>query len=261
MTTNQTASTAPKVTPKFQFGTEGFSTPVFTFGSNAATTTATTTASSPFSTFEFDVGGTIYKVSKTLLDRHPGTMLARMVSPLWNQSDDDGDDEQHLNNKPIFIERDGHRFRYVLDYMRDNGLVYLPPTVPLEAFLNELAYYGFQDSEETVKARVGSVSSFKTGYEFLETVESNLLFKREATERMLSCIDLALVCFREYKYSRSLTYTAISTSTRETASSIFVGEKYFVSDFNRYLQDLGLKMSSIEKSGNNNYKIIMEFNS
>lgn len=212
------------------------------------------------STIEFDVGGTIYKVSRSLIYRHPETMLARLASPMWNQKvDGDSDHDDTSTTKPIFIERDGHRFRYVLDYMRDNGLVFLPNTVPLEAFLNDLAYYGFQDSPEAVSVRVGSVSAHKTGYEFLEKVETTFIYKRTATERMLKCMDLALYCFRQYKDCRSLTITTnVGKEMRETASNIIAGEKYFVDDFKRCLNDLGFDMSSIEVSLNA-FKIVLEY--
>ena len=67
---------------------------------------------------KFDVGGTPYTVSKSLLEQHPDTMLCRIASEMWQKQDGEQD-------QPIFIERDGPRFRYVLDYMRD-GTVALP---------------------------------------------------------------------------------------------------------------------------------------
>jgi BTB/POZ domain len=55
----------------------------------------------------FDVGGQIYRVSKDLLTRFPNTMLYATVSDVTESNDDD----------PIFIERNGNRFQYILDYM------------------------------------------------------------------------------------------------------------------------------------------------
>ena len=40
----------------------------------------------------------------------------------------------------IFIERDGRRFRFVLDYLQD-GKVGLPITETNDAFVSELEYY------------------------------------------------------------------------------------------------------------------------
>ena len=86
------------------------------------------------STVQLDVGGTIYKVSRSLLESFPDTMLARMVSETWQKDP----------NKPIFVERDGESFRYVLHYMRD-GHVFLPITMSKDAVLKDLEYYGFDN--------------------------------------------------------------------------------------------------------------------
>lgn len=56
----------------------------------------------------------------------------------------------------MFIERDGERFRYCLDYMRDNK-VFLPPTVAKGALLLDLEYYGFENVDTTsIKSCGGS---------------------------------------------------------------------------------------------------------
>jgi hypothetical protein len=58
-------------------------------------------------TVKFNIGGLIHEVSQSVLDMHPDSMLAKSASELWKKESD------------IFIERDGARFRFVLDYMRD----------------------------------------------------------------------------------------------------------------------------------------------
>ncbi len=117
----------------------------------------------------FNVGGKIYEVSRSLLEQYPDTMLARMASDTWlpagNDSDDNGkkrkkndngsnddeggdeeeDDDDKSNKSALFIERDGDRFKFCLDYMRDGGMIGLPLTVSKEALLQDLAFYGFQD--------------------------------------------------------------------------------------------------------------------
>lgn len=84
-------------------------------------------------TVKFNVGGTKYEVSRTLIEGYPDTMLERLVSDTW-QTDPE---------KEIFIERDGLRFRYVLDYMRDKRA--FPLTVSVASVLLELEYFGFID--------------------------------------------------------------------------------------------------------------------
>jgi len=85
-------------------------------------------------TVRFNVGGKLYEVSRSLIESFPSTMLARMVSETW----------QDDSEATLFIDRDGERFRYCLDYMRD-GKVSLPLTVSKGAFLQDLDYYGFED--------------------------------------------------------------------------------------------------------------------
>ncbi len=81
-------------------------------------------------TVKLNVGGSVYEISKSLLDQYPDTMLARMVSDTWSSGRNSG------QNTCLFIERDGERSRYCLDYMRDGGIVDLPPTVSKNALLN-----------------------------------------------------------------------------------------------------------------------------
>ena len=82
----------------------------------------------------FDVGGTKYKVTRSTIDKYPNTMLSRMVSETW----------QANPTKEIFIDRDGSRFRFVLDYMRDSK-VSLPVTdTTPSGVIQELEYFGFE---------------------------------------------------------------------------------------------------------------------
>ena len=85
----------------------------------------------------FNASGTKYEVSRSLLNMYPKTMLARSASEEW----------QNNSTEDIFIARDGGRFSYVLDYLRD-GRVILPLTVPKEALLSDLDYYGVEDVQE-----------------------------------------------------------------------------------------------------------------
>lgn len=79
----------------------------------------------------FIVGGQIYQVSKDLLLQYPNSMLCMAIS----------DDDEY--NEPIYIERNGHRFQYVLDYIRDRRID-LPTTISPAAFFRDMEYYGFR---------------------------------------------------------------------------------------------------------------------
>ena len=52
----------------------------------------------------FDVGGKMYNVSRSLIEEHSDTMLARIVSKTWQEDP----------NSVVFIDRDGDTFRFVL---------------------------------------------------------------------------------------------------------------------------------------------------
>jgi BTB/POZ domain len=81
-----------------------------------------------------DVGGIKYKVSRTLIERYPNTMLGRLVSDTWLKDP----------TREIFIDRDGDRFRHVLDYMRD-GKACLPMSIPKPSMMQELDYFRFEN--------------------------------------------------------------------------------------------------------------------
>ncbi|CAB9507514.1 WD repeat domain 85 [Seminavis robusta] len=87
-------------------------------------------------TVRFNVGGTKYEISRSLLSQHQNTMLARIASETWQK------DPQ----SEIFVERDGGRFKFVLDFMRDGQVILpAPGQVSKESLLNELAYFGFDN--------------------------------------------------------------------------------------------------------------------
>ena len=79
-----------------------------------------------------DVGGTRYKVSRDTLMRCEGSMLANLVSGKWKEGNGEGE---------IFIDRDGGRFKYILDYLRSDR-VYLPDLSDRSALQDEFDYFG-----------------------------------------------------------------------------------------------------------------------
>mmetsp|Transcript_1081 Transcript_1081/g.1312 ORF Transcript_1081/g.1312 Transcript_1081/m.1312 type:complete len:229 (+) Transcript_1081:336-1022(+) len=91
-------------------------------------------------TAQFNVGGIVYQVSRSLLQSHPDTMLAKSASDQWQEDPE----------SEIFIERDGSRFRFVLDYLRD-GCVCLPITEPKDGFIRELEYYNIESDQAKIK--------------------------------------------------------------------------------------------------------------
>ena len=103
-------------------------------------TTTTTTTENGGTTVRLNVGGHRYEVSRSLLELYPESMLARLISDEWNDNESN-DDDGNPDDDVIFIDRNGRRFEYVLDFMRDHE-VNLPMTESLEAVKKELVYYG-----------------------------------------------------------------------------------------------------------------------
>ena len=96
--------------------------------------------------FKLNVGGTKYEVSDSLLDQFQDSMLRRITSDTWNDTDVFLDPDQ---NQEIFIERDGARFQFVLDYMRD-GKVVIPLSVPRTQLISDMEYYGIDFNESQI---------------------------------------------------------------------------------------------------------------
>ena len=59
-------------------------------------------------TIKFNVGGRPFEVSRDLMDKYSETMLGKLVSEAW-QTDPE---------EPVFIDRDGDIFAFVLNYLR-----------------------------------------------------------------------------------------------------------------------------------------------
>ena len=106
----------------------------FTFSNTTNLTFQMSAATANRRTVRLNVSGTKYEVECSLIELYPNTMLARFVSERWRQS-------QNPDQEEIFIGRNGSRFEYILDYMRDRK-VHLPATISKESFLQELHYYG-----------------------------------------------------------------------------------------------------------------------
>lgn len=88
-------------------------------------------------TVQIDVGGIKYKIAQSLLEAHPETKLAKALQPQGGEAE----------GGEVFVDRNGSRFQYVLDYMRD-GKVHLPVDVSKRSILEELEHFGFQGIDE-----------------------------------------------------------------------------------------------------------------
>lgn len=99
----------------------------------------------------FNVGGTKYTVARSTIEQYPATMLARLISDTWSGQKE----ETKGKAKEIFIDRDGSRFRYVLDYLRD-GRVHIPLSCTKGALLQDLHFFGFDSiAEDSINTMTG----------------------------------------------------------------------------------------------------------
>jgi hypothetical protein len=108
-------------------------------------------ASSKTETVKFNVGGTFYEASRSLIEtQHSHTVLGRMVSGIWHHpavpedktasDSDDADAEEAADSKPIFIDRDGDNFGYILNFLR-YGHVVLPFSASRHNILLDLEFF------------------------------------------------------------------------------------------------------------------------
>eukprot|EP00160_Parvularia_atlantis_P000519 Unigene10422_Nuclearia_a/m.31858 Unigene10422_Nuclearia_a/g.31858 ORF Unigene10422_Nuclearia_a/g.31858 Unigene10422_Nuclearia_a/m.31858 type:complete len:225 (-) Unigene10422_Nuclearia_a:95-769(-) len=81
----------------------------------------------------FNVGGTRFETTAVTVAKHPGSMLAAMVSGTWaTTADADGS---------FFIDRSPKYFELILDYLRTDELPTLPPGVGQRNLLHEARYF------------------------------------------------------------------------------------------------------------------------
>ena len=152
----------------------------------------------------FNVGGEKYQVSRDILQAHPNTMLMRIASSEWQKD----------ANATIFLNRDGNRFRYILDFIRD-GEVHLPVTVSKAALLRDFEYFGFTDVDEDniyeimdiprkalgnfyYRLRVHISEQFK---EKLDEADKEIAHHRSCikeTELKRSCLIVAHACYVKF---------------------------------------------------------------
>ena len=213
-------------------------------------------------TVRFNVGGRIYEVSRSLLDRYPDTMLARMASDTWSplqrdessdesgeheNGDDDDDDTPICNGdggkKALFIDRNSDRFQYCLDYMRDGGIAGLPMTVSKDAVLHDLAYYGFHDVDPSSISVQLSLSMIKTSHEYIQSLELDLNKKLRASIQNQKYLKLVLFLLDSYRKDASLEQSVPQVhASYYTAVELTKGDR---SRFNAHLEDIGFKIKNV----------------
>ena len=135
-------------------------------------------------TAKFNVGGTKYEVSRSLLETHPDIMISKSASEQW-QKDPESE---------IFIDRDGTVFRFVLNYLRD-GKVTLPATESRESFMAELEYYGIKVEHDKIDDTEAKLIVSKTA---INKILKDLQEEVNADDVELRAKTLAIFCINQY---------------------------------------------------------------
>ena len=201
----------------------------------------------------FNVGGKRYEVSRYLLEKHPDSMLARRFSEQLHKAGPD--------DAEIFIERNGERFQYVLDYLRDGGRVFLPQTETKGALLADLEYYGipFTDNDKIAydhSCMDQAQKEMQVNFQDWEIDIDGCKIDIQESDNKLAGIALAKDCLSSYYAARELLFVVNYDNGSNQVFANLV-ESYFnqlISAENRekrivwcnvYLHTLGLKVLAI----------------
>jgi hypothetical protein len=148
------------------------------------------------STVTFNVGGKIHEVSRSFLELNEGTLLCCLASDRWSTTNGETEESQ----SPLFIDRDGERFSFVLDFLR-HGKVALPFTVTKESLLLDLDFYGIQVADRSKVEYAASPSAFsclqriKDEEQLLYCLSNKLQIRRSILEKRKTSMGMATFCF------------------------------------------------------------------
>ena len=188
----------------------------------------------------FNVGGTRYEESQTLLDQYPESMLAKSASKEWCNSEE----------KEVFIERNGRRFQFVLDLMRD-GRVILPVTQAKAAILAELEYFNlnFESCDIDDSASKCQLIPF-----LLEKRAKDMSNWTEKYKSNMRRDNLILFCHDRY-FSRSISsYECNAIYEDQKVSSLLINASD-IDAANKVLREIGIKVKAISSHRYNSKSI------
>ena len=198
-------------------------------------------SSSLRATVTFDVGGTHqYRVSRSLLEQYPCSMLAVICSESWEQGATTT--KNQVGADTIFIDRNGERFQYVLDYMRDSS-VELPATITRAQFIKDLEYLGIDVRTESITVFVPMAVDL---WELWGQSEERLAKRDKTVEsrfRPIAIETMALIA--EKKFRDKILQGKLATKSSSIRVSIreIVREPHVTKEeLEAYLKPAGLKI-------------------
>lgn len=151
----------------------------------------------PKQTVQVDVGGTVYKVSRSLVGSFPKTYLHKLVSKNWSIN----------TSAPIFIDRNGDRFQYVLDFMRDKE-IHLPLSIPKTAILRDLEFFGFDFAASDIHDGFASAQAATEIAKCETSYQNELELCHRAVckyQQKITLLNVAHACFLSYTKTAALT--------------------------------------------------------
>ena len=178
-------------------------------------------------------------------------MLTRSASKQWQEDP----------KIEIFLERDGERFKYCLDYLRD-GQVMLPFMVSRNAVLEDLKYYGVENVDKSAiryNPRKGSQYLYALSGldDEIEKMEKETL----ALENESSCRKAAVFCIKKYIANRGLKVRYCTDNRYSSFTPVGVDIDKACADkeqFNEFLARFGLKFESKEYVlSDNSYDVVL----
>lgn len=101
---------------------------------------------------KLNVGGKVFKASRNILCRYRKSLLCELVSDMLRDTNDQSNKE-----KELFIDRNGNRFEYILDFLRDGILICENNMNLLTKILVEAAYFRLDPLVRIVKQKINSV--------------------------------------------------------------------------------------------------------
>lgn len=167
----------------------------------------------------FNVGGVQYHVARNTLLNAEDTMLSKLVSDKWTAGQ---------NQESIFIDRDGERFKYILDWCRD-GKIIVPKTVALDAVKSDAEFFGLPEDaiiekELPVDSCDKLLSVLSDGAKYLEKLNATFdesVLKKEvsiiaiwAVQEMLKSLNLTIIS--QKKIEVNLLQSTLFQSKKET---------------------------------------------
>jgi len=199
-------------------------------------------------TIRYNVGGKCFEVSQEAVNRHPTTILTIKALEF----------SQNISTDAIFIDGNGERFGYILDYLH-TGRAVLPSNVPKAALLQDLNDYGFRyynmrDIDDS-SASADTLAQIVT----LEGEHISDLKKRDVEIATLqlkrSYAIVAHECFRHYIQNGISTSFRLQGSSDSDVYRCFFTSEFKKDFFNEVLAMYGLKYIShqIEYPSSKNY--------